>query len=511
MNHLKHLFTTMLFMCCSIATAHDFVVDGIYYSITDATNNTVEVTYRGDSYSSYYNEYTGSVAIPENITFFGTTYSVTRIGSSAFNGCTGLTSIKIPNSVTSIGSSAFRGCSGLTNVIIPNSVKSIGDLAFSGCTGLVNMTIGNSVTSIGSRAFEGCNNLLTIYNLSQISFTIGSTKIINIPNGDILDDYIFLTNNGIHTLYKYVGIETNLILPDSYNGNSFAIGDSVFYDYSELTSITIPNSVISIGDYAFYGCTGLKKIDFNCKNIGSWFKNNTSIEEVIIGNGVTSIGADAFNGCTGLTSVTIPNSVTSIGRSAFNGCTGLTSIKIPNSVTSIGSSAFRGCSGLTSITIPNSVTSIGDYAFSSCTGLTSVTIPNSVTSIGDYAFYGCNRIEELYISRSIKSIGSYAFAECNNIFIIRIGAEHLITTYENVFSEDAYINAILYVPIGTKTFYESISPWSNFYILEMDFTDIKDVKCENGIVKGVYDLHGRKIEKPINGIYIINGKKVFIK
>ena len=158
-----------------------------------------------------------------------------------------------------------------------------------------------------------------------------------------------------------------------------------------------------------------------------------------------------------------------------------------------------------------SVTSIGSLAFYGCTGLTSVTIPNSVTSIGDYAFYGCNRIEELYISRSIKSIGSYAFAECNNIFIIRIGAEHLITTYENVFSEDAYINAILYVPIGTKTFYESISPWSNFYILEMDFTDIKDVKCENGIVKGVYDLHGRKIEKPINGIYIINGKKVFIK
>ena len=122
---------------------------------------------------------------------------------------------------------------------------------------------------------------------------------------------------------------------------------------------------------AFYDCRGLQRLS-------------------TIPNSVTSIGNSAFSGCTGLTSVTIPNSVTSIGESAFYDCSSLTSVTIPNSVTSIGEGAFSGCSGLTSVTIPNSVTTIGYYAFSGCTGLTSVTIPNSVTTIGDNAFSGCN-------------------------------------------------------------------------------------------------------------------------
>ena len=124
----------------------------------------------------------------------------------------------------------------------------------------------------------------------------------------------------------------------------------------------------------------------------STFCDCVNLTSVTIPNSVTSIGDSAFSGCTGLTSVTIPNSVTSIGVSAFLGCTGLTSVTIPNSVTSIGDYAFSECTGLTNVTIPNSVTSIGGYAFSECTGLTNVTIPNSVTSIGDNAFKGCKNL-----------------------------------------------------------------------------------------------------------------------
>ena len=133
MKNLKFLFTTLLLLCSVVVTAHDFEVGGIFYKITDNANKTVEVTYKGDSYNEYRNEYTGVVIIPETVTYSSRTYSVTSIGRSAFYQCSGLTSIEIPNSVTSIGEYAFFNCTGLTSVTIPNSVTSIGRDAFYDC------------------------------------------------------------------------------------------------------------------------------------------------------------------------------------------------------------------------------------------------------------------------------------------------------------------------------------------------------------------------------------------
>ena len=164
---------------------------------------------------------------------------------------------------------------------------------------------------------------------------------------------------------------------------------------SSIKSVVIEEGVTSIGEYAFYECTGLTS--------------------VTIGNSVTCIGRSAFSGCTGLTSVTIPNSVTIIGAGAFNGCTGLTSVTIPNSVTSIGDYVFYNCSSLTSVTIPNSVTSIGGSAFYNCSSLTSVTIPNSVTSIGGSAFYNCSSLTSVTIGNSVTSIGGSAFRNCSGL------------------------------------------------------------------------------------------------
>ena len=215
---------------------------------------------------------------------------VTSIGGEAFSDCEGLTSVTIPNSVTSIGKSAFNGCTGLTSITIPNSVTSIAEYAFRSCTGLTSVTIPNSVTSIGYSAFSGGTRLTSI-NVAEDNLNYASI------------DGVLCSKD-----------KTLIMCPQGKTG-----------------SITIPNSV-------------------------------------------TSIGSSAFSNCTGLTNITIPNSVTSIGEYAFQQCTGLTSVTIPNSVTSIGTGAFSGCEGLTSITIPNSVTSIGSYAFFYCTGLTSMTV-----------------------------------------------------------------------------------------------------------------------------------------
>ncbi len=201
-------------------------------------------------------------------------------------------------------------------------------------------------------------------------------------------------------------VSGDVVIPSSVTNNDTtysvtSIGEMAFYHCSGLTSVTIPNSVTSIGGSAFYKCSGLTS--------------------VTIPNGVTSISGGAFVGCSSLTSVTIPNSVTSIGNYAFGGCSGLTSVTIPNSVTSIGGAAFSECSGLTSVTIPNSVTSIGEGAFYECSELTSVTIPNSVTSIGDRAFYECSELTSVTIGNSVTSIGEEAFYECSGLTSVTIG------------------------------------------------------------------------------------------
>ena len=445
MKNFKNLFTALLLLCATAVAAHDFEAGGIYYNVLSEENKTVEVTYKGTS-SYEDSEYTGSVVIPESVTYNGTTYSVTSIEQWAFYNCTGLTSITIPNSVTSIENFAFRNCTELTSITIPNSVTSIGYHTFSGTAW---------------------------YN--------------NQPDGVVYAGKV---------LYKYKGTmpaNTSITIKDG----TLCIAGSAFYNCTGLTSITIPNSVTSIGEGAFYDCSGLTSIEIpnSVTSIGNyafddtaWYNNqpngvvyagkvlykykgtmpaNTSIT---IKDGIISIRESAFSDCTGLTSITIPNSVTSIGNYAFGGCTGLTSITIPNSVTSIGEGAFYDCWGLTSIEIPNSVTSIGYEAFNGCTGLTSFEIPNSVTSIGERAFEDCTGLTSITIPNNVTSIGDAAFANCNNIFEIEIASKKAITASENVFSSDVYNNACLYVPEGQKFAYEKTAPWKNFHIVEKDFT-----------------------------------------
>ncbi len=326
-----------------------------------------------------------SITIPE---------SVTSIGHGAFEGCTSLTSITIPDSVTSIWGSAFSGCTSLTSITIPDSVTSIGDSAFYNCTSLTSITIPESVTSIWYEAFSGCTSLTSI-TIPESVTSIGDEAFSGCTSLTSITIPESVTSIESYAFYGCTSL-TSITIPESVT----SIGSSAFYGCTSLTSITIPESVTSIESGAFYN-TAFYNDSSNWTDrvlyIGNHLiKAKTSISgEYIIKSGTICIGGSAFYGCTSLTSITIPESVTRIGGSAFDGCTSLTSITIPESVTSIGYWAFWGCTSLTSITIPESVTSIESHAFRGCTSLTSITIPESVTSIGDMAFYGCSYLKSV--------------------------------------------------------------------------------------------------------------------
>lgn len=195
------------------------------------------------------------------------------------------------------------------------------------------------------------------------------------------------------------------------------------YDPTFLTRITIPNSVKSIGDYAFDGCLSLTSVVIpgSVMSIGnSAFFSCTSLESVTIGNGVTNIGSSVFQNCTSLTSIIIPDSVTSVGDYAFADCYSLESVTIGNGVTNTGDSVFRGCKALTSVKISDSVTIIGAEAFAGCTSLTSVKIPDSVTSIYAGAFRSCTSLASVMIGNGVTIIGEAAFDKCTALTSITI-------------------------------------------------------------------------------------------
>lgn len=316
--------------------------------------------------------------------------SVKTIGMVAFEYCSSLADIVLPEGVTTIGREAFRSCSSLSHIDLPEGVTTIGHGTFSGCEKLSNVTLPNSLTTIEDFAFSGCNGLtITIPdNVESMGILVfdGTGLDITIPGR-------FLTNMG-----NPIGLDCKDVRVTIAEGTT-AIEEYAFRKLPGIVSVTIPESVTSIGHAAFWQCSGLTDIVIpsSVTEIGDdAFSECTNLANVTLPDGLTLIGEGVFSDCKELISVVIPNSVKSIGAEAFNGCSALKSIVLPEGMTLIKKWTFADCSSLVDVTIPGTTTTLEFHAFKNCTSLRSVTIPNSVNTV-DAPFYGCSSLSDIKV------------------------------------------------------------------------------------------------------------------
>ena len=469
-----------------------FEYGGINYYIID-----------GGSVGVSYQRFDGDIVIPSTVIYNGITYSVTAISNGN-------------------GDDDFEPYEYMTSLIIPNSVKTIGWEAFAPCTKLKSLTIGSGVTSIGSDAFRGCISLKTVVSKIQKPFEISNMVFWGVPSdaelivpkgtksayqstagwnvfGKITEaiDPNDLTENGIYYTLKSDGTlevtglaswATTADIPSSLNisGTKYSvtsIAARAFEGRSDITYLSIPYSIKSIGEFAFSSCGS--NITVNIADPESWCQMKLGNEHA---SPLSSAGKMLVYDIE-TTSFEVPSTVTSIGAFTFYQCSYLKSLYIPSSVTSIGSSAFEDCDYLASLTLNEGLQSIGGSAFEGCKRLTSITIPSTVNSILINAFKNCVSVTDVY---------------CKAVNVPNTDA----SAFNGVFFE----NITLHVPASAVGTYGSIWPWNNFKeIVPIDADAIMGVKQSDDRNGEYYDLTGRRVHQPQKGLYIKNGKKTIVK
>lgn len=418
--------------------------DNVYWNYDSDTGELV-ISGTGEmtNYSSYTSPFNG--ASIRSIVFEN---GVTSIGDGSFRYCQYLMSVDMPDSILHIGKEAFINCceltnvkfssnlkiiddkafltSGLTMVNIPDSVTTIGDQAFWGCDSLSSVNIGKGVTSIGSESFGICMALtnITVDNANKayssdgkgVLFNKDKTILIQYPCGNSNEFYVI--PNSVKTIGEYAFLESNNLEYVSLGDKVTKIGVEAFAGCYNLKSITLEDSLKIIDDGAFLGCRNLLNIVIpnSVTSIGNYaFNFCERIENATIGDSVTTIGKSAFQYCKSLISVTIPDSVNIIGEDAFQYCNSLKEMFIGDGVTTISNHFFVGCTNLEKVVMGNGVKVVGDSAFANCKSLVSVTFGDSVTTIGNYVFFNCSNLTNITFSDKVKYIGNWIFDECYNV------------------------------------------------------------------------------------------------
>lgn len=346
----------------------------------------------------------------------------------------------------SINYGAFTSLKNIRCVVISNGVIAIGDSAFSGCSNLLSVVIGENVASIGNTAFSGCEKLVEIINASALNIVKGSEDngrvayyALNVKNSgtsDITnkDGYLFLTCDGVNYLIAYVGTESNLILPENFNGQKYNIYKKALNSNSEISSVVISDGVVEIGEYAFSACEKLKSVTISSKvqavksyafsysgkelmvniyykgDFASWCDRNDAKNILAFENYHLYIDGKKIEG-----QLIIPETVTVIKPDAFYKCQDIIGLIINVNVTTIGNSAFRECRNLTTAIVGGSITTIDDYAFSYCSELIDITLGNKVESIGSMTFYECRKLKNVTIGIGLTKIEENGFRFCNGI------------------------------------------------------------------------------------------------
>lgn len=549
----------------NLESGEHFKSDGLIYTVIDPVEKTCK-TKEGNLYFGTYtpgNEVSGDLIIPNKAILGEDEYTVLEIGEYGFVKQP-LTSISLPATVTKIASCAFQDCEGISEITVPEPVSTIGESAFSGCSGLTSAILPSTIATLEDFIFRYCDALSSVtYNATKPVASIWEmfepvvyeNATLNMPNASLEDirntepwmNFLkILAKDGSVGFvtdgddFEYEGIWYTVKSHDHktcktkegswndgepYAGNSISgdvvipsvvsdgfdeytveeIGTFSFWNNTDMTSVSIPETIIDCLTDAFDQCTGLTKAKFaslealcnirfnsNSSNPlyyahhlyigdeeltvinfpeslteikGYTFTGGSYIATINLHEGVTSIGGAAFHSCSGLTSINLPQSLTTLGDFVFGYCYDLPSIELPDGITEIKDLTFDGCRSLSSITLPSGLTKIGHQAFRNCSSLPSMIIPDGVTSIGAYAFMDCTGLTSVTIPAAVTSFETSAFNGCTGLSAVNYNAATPIEANENLFSSDGdiiYNNAILNTTNATLASVQATVPWNKF-------------------------------------------------
>lgn len=559
------VFLLLFLAIVSMSNAADFSAispngNTLYFKITDNINFYVSVTYPGSSMNwNGYNAPTGSLEIPSVVIYNNETYTVNTIGEYAFCGCSGITSVILPNTIVRIGDFSFNGCN-ISNITIPNSVCMIGRGAFSG-SNIQSITGGNSLYYIGESAFDfqynnslqyagWCSNLPDgIVYIGHVAYRYKGS----IPS----NTHITFENNTLGIAAKAF-YQQNNIISVTFPTSLLSIGDAAFAECNSISSINIPYNVKLLGGCAFYHCTGLSSVFYNARCVEyirssvantsedfyDVFYRCTNLSSFVLGDSVRYIPSNFINGCSQeiapITSINIPCNVDSIGRTPFWGCTMLdtiyynaidckklqfflfssdnesycnvTKIIFGEGVQVIPDNLCRGMSSLQgTLNFPNSIQRIGQSAFNGCSSLSGqLSLPFNLDHIGNYAFKDCSGlIGDIIIPDNVHYIGRYAFDNCNNVSGLTIGIN--VDTMEQAFLNMSSLTSIQYNATncldGTSAFYGNHQISSCTFginvqvipdVLIYDLPNITSITLPEALIKiGQYNFGNSNISGPI--------------